>query len=304
MTTETVLFYLGYASGPLIGAIIGIFTNYIAVKMLFRPYLPKKLFGMRVPFTPGIIPKRRGALAHAIGKAVGEELFTGDDIKNILCSEAVEKRIFDAISESVCNASHSSAQELALSLTNEVELASLKERLSLFLADKIVSALKGMGLGDIIAEQGRNAIAEKKASLGILGAFLSDDLINPLLSKVSEGVTSFLDERGIDTALVAVRSEVETVSSLPVCELFDTSKIDTSRLFYAFKPIYEEAVARAIECATDALDVCSVVESKINQMDIRELEALCLRIMKKELNAVIYLGGVIGLLLGVINIFI
>ena len=38
---------------PLVGAVIGYFTNMIAVKMLFFPHEEKRIFGHRVPFTPG-----------------------------------------------------------------------------------------------------------------------------------------------------------------------------------------------------------------------------------------------------------
>ena len=44
-------------SGPIIGAIIGYCTNYIAVKMLFYPRNEVKVCGHKVPFTPGAIPK-------------------------------------------------------------------------------------------------------------------------------------------------------------------------------------------------------------------------------------------------------
>ena len=71
-------------AGPLIGAVIGYCTNYIAVKMLFRPYHPVKLCGRTLPFTPGIIPKRQPDLAKAVGKAVGENLFGEEEIKKIL----------------------------------------------------------------------------------------------------------------------------------------------------------------------------------------------------------------------------
>lgn len=39
-------------------------------------------------------------------------------------------------------------------------------------------------------------------------------------------------------------------------------------------------------------------------MDVKELEKLCLSVMKKELNAITWLGGLIGLILGVVNIFL
>ena len=39
---------------PFIGAVIGCFTNFIALKMLFRPYQEVKIFGRKLPFTPGM----------------------------------------------------------------------------------------------------------------------------------------------------------------------------------------------------------------------------------------------------------
>ena len=64
---------------PLIGAVIGYITNYIAIKMLFRPLTPKMIFGRRLPFTPGIIPRRKAQLADALGKAVFAKFFKWDD---------------------------------------------------------------------------------------------------------------------------------------------------------------------------------------------------------------------------------
>ncbi|HHT66442.1 MAG TPA: DUF445 family protein, partial [Clostridiales bacterium] len=50
----------------IVGALIGWFTNYLAVKMLFRPIRP-----WRIPLTKielqGLIPKRREEIAVTIG---------------------------------------------------------------------------------------------------------------------------------------------------------------------------------------------------------------------------------------------
>ena len=48
---------LHYIAGPLLGAVIGYCTNWLAVKMLFKPLEPIKVFGRTLPFTPGVIPK-------------------------------------------------------------------------------------------------------------------------------------------------------------------------------------------------------------------------------------------------------
>ena len=44
---------------PLIGAVIGYVTNWIAVKMMFRPLHEKKIGKFTIPFTPGIIPRNK-----------------------------------------------------------------------------------------------------------------------------------------------------------------------------------------------------------------------------------------------------
>ncbi len=64
-----------------IGALIGGFTNHLAIQMLFRPYNPIYIKGRRLPFTPGIIPKRREELAVQMGKMVVEHLVTAEGIQ-------------------------------------------------------------------------------------------------------------------------------------------------------------------------------------------------------------------------------
>ncbi|WP_335872044.1 DUF445 domain-containing protein [Bacillus sp. 2205SS5-2] len=71
-----------------IGAVIGGFTNSLAIKMLFRPYIPIYLGRWRLPFTPGLIPKRRGELADQLGNMVVDHLLT---------PESIQKRIMDDV---------------------------------------------------------------------------------------------------------------------------------------------------------------------------------------------------------------
>ena len=80
-------------AGPAIGAVIGYCTNYIAVKMLFRPLKPVKIGGKTLPFTPGIIPKGKARMAKALGQAVGEHLLTKEDLEQMLLSQEVRDTV-------------------------------------------------------------------------------------------------------------------------------------------------------------------------------------------------------------------
>ena len=77
-----------YIATPLIGAVIGYVTNWIAVKMLFRPRKEIRVFGKRLPFTPGVIPRGQGRLARAVGNA----LHKNPDPDHIPCFRVVNAK--------------------------------------------------------------------------------------------------------------------------------------------------------------------------------------------------------------------
>jgi uncharacterized membrane protein YheB (UPF0754 family) len=76
----------------LIGALIGGFTNHLAIKMLFRPHEAKYIGNWRLPFTPGLIPKRRDELAVQLGRTVTNYLVTPDVLKNKLLTPEMESK--------------------------------------------------------------------------------------------------------------------------------------------------------------------------------------------------------------------
>lgn len=63
---------------PIISALIGWFTNYIAIKSLFRPYKKVPFLGFTFQ---GVLSKRREKLAKKIAKVVASYLFSIRDIE-------------------------------------------------------------------------------------------------------------------------------------------------------------------------------------------------------------------------------
>lgn len=88
-----------YLLPPLLGALIGYVTNYIAIRMLFRPLRPWRLCGVRLPLTPGIIPAKRGELAQRLGEMVGSHLLTADDVRQALERPAFHRELKGAVND-------------------------------------------------------------------------------------------------------------------------------------------------------------------------------------------------------------
>ena len=83
---------------PVAGAVIGYFTNDIAIKMLFRPYQPLYIGNRRLPFTPGLIPRNQANLAKRVADTIMGSLLTPDELQKIARRLLHPERVKGAIS--------------------------------------------------------------------------------------------------------------------------------------------------------------------------------------------------------------
>ncbi|MGY4797379.1 DUF445 domain-containing protein [Lysinibacillus fusiformis] len=77
----------------IIGAAIGGVTNHLAIKMLFRPHNAIYIKNWRLPFTPGLIPKRRDELAKQLGLTVVNYLLTPETFKKKFFSKDIQDKV-------------------------------------------------------------------------------------------------------------------------------------------------------------------------------------------------------------------
>ncbi|CEJ48387.1 DUF445 domain-containing protein [Umezakia ovalisporum] len=86
-----------YLLPPVLGGIIGYFTNDIAIKMLFRPYQAIYITGRKVPFTPGLIPRNQERLAKNISNTIMGSLLTPEELQNLARRLLQTERVQSAI---------------------------------------------------------------------------------------------------------------------------------------------------------------------------------------------------------------
>ena len=84
---------------PLLGALIGFLTNALAIRMLFRPLREVRVLGIRLPLTPGVIPRRRHELSRSIGRMVSQQLLSPDAIGARLQSPEIAEALAGQVGE-------------------------------------------------------------------------------------------------------------------------------------------------------------------------------------------------------------
>ena len=158
---------------PLIGAGIGYITNWIAVKMMFRPLNPVKVGKFTLPFTPGIIPKNKERLAEAIGDSISNNLLTEETLKNTLLSDSIKSQIREKLTKFLNSSTENNTPicEIISSYINENNYNQAIEIIENNLTYSIFETVKNSNLGNVVADQIVIAAKErlKGSVLGLLG---------------------------------------------------------------------------------------------------------------------------------------
>lgn len=290
---EQFLKILSLISGPIIGAIIGIFTNYIAVKMLFRPYRAKYIGKLHVPFTPGIIPRRQPALAAALGRMVGEKLVQPEDIKRTLLSDELTNTVVGAI------LSLPPARESGKMLIGE-SYDLQREKLLDLLTDKIVSGLTSLDITELLKKEGGNIVAGIATRNPLVGMFLNEGTIATLAPSLAEHIVHFIEGDGKLKLRAMLENEAAKLEEKPLAEIFGKRE----ELQGVLTSIYRRLISDHADTLAARFHIADIVEQRVSAMPPEDLERLILSVMKKELNDVIRLGAVIGFVMGIITTLI
>src|ERR1700726_1582074 len=83
---------------PFISAFIHWLTIWMALKLLFHPREPRKIFGFVLQ---GVFPKKQKQIAENIGRLVGRELLSFDDIERTITQPENIKKILPMAEEHI-----------------------------------------------------------------------------------------------------------------------------------------------------------------------------------------------------------
>ena len=314
-------FEVSYIIAPLLGGIIGYITNDIAIRMLFRPHKAKYLFGIKIPFTPGIIPKEKGRIASAIGGAISENLMSKDVLeKNLLSDEMITKiRLsMDSFFETQKNNQETVREFLAHYLTaNDIDrlIRGLKEGLT----DQISTKLGESNLGEQISEVVMEHVSSKLRIDGLdldipqmLKSLIGSSLWGQVASLIekpakhylAKNINQMLSANGPEIVGKLVDNGVDDISQLSMQKLLQGKELQIAQATNTCIGLYRTIISEHLPRILEAINIPVIIESRINEMDMNETEKLIFQVMDKELKAIVWLGALLGAVMGCTNILI
>ena len=364
-----------------IGALIGGVTNILAVRMLFHPFKTYYIFNKRVPFTPGLIPKRRKEVADKIGQVVEEHLLTESLIQSKLNAPSSRQAIEEVLLKQIqkLKQEHMTLQYFADKLDLDVaQLANEKldlvisNKLDVFYQDNQTTPIKQIIPEEIEAsidskidlvpdllferasvylssEKGAADIAsmletffnEKGKIVGLLQMFMTKESIADRIQHELIRLTKHPKAKAI--AKQVIDNEYETMKAKNLNELVSESQYNSfktsitelaigyldvdkvskqsfntlmpsfihfleSKVSQKLTDVIIENISKHISPIMKKINLRQMVEEQINTFDLAYIERLIIDVANKELKLIMLLGfllgGIIGLLQGVIAIFV
>ena len=316
-------FSTSYIIAPLVGSIIGYITNDLAIRMLFRPHTAKYVFGVHVPFTPGIIPKEKGRIAKAIGGVISENLMNHEVLEQYLLSDAMVDKLRSAVDgfiETQKNNAETLGEFLGHYLSEE-EMQGIAEGIKGNLGKQMKAKLSDEAIGDKVAHIAMEHVMDNLSNndseelleqivgfpralvRGILRVVLAA-LQEPAERMLSRNINSILQNNGEEIVTNLIGSELDNFLNTPVQKLLAGKDEQLRKVTNKIEMMYRTVITEHLPRILETIDISKIVCDRINDMDVAEAEKLILQVMNKELKAIVWLGAALGFLMGWVNVIV
>ena len=322
---------LSYIIAPLLGGVIGYITNDIAIRMLFRPHKAKYVFGIHIPFTPGIIPKEKGRIAEAVGGVISENLMNKEVLERYLLSEDMIGKVRSAVKEFISTQQRNDetvVQFLGHYLSKE-EIDTIAQNINQSITKQTYEKLADSSVGEKVAHIAIDHVAQKLTidgaqellsgiggALGGLGGMAAGLFGSNIVAKflgmlrepaehfLAKNINTMLRDNGEEIVSNMIGGEVDNFLNKPVSKLLEGHEEQLVQAVNTIEFIYRSIITEHLPKILQSIDISKIVRERINEMDVNETEKLIFQVMDKELKAIVWLGALLGLVMGSINILL
>lgn len=315
---------ISYIVAPFVGGIIGYITNDLAIRMLFRPHEEKHIFGIRVPLTPGVIPKEKDHIADSIGNVISEKLMNPDVLKDNLLSEEMVGKVHKAVESFIANQQNNpeTLAQFIINYLTEEELEGMTNNVKGNLTSQIQGKLAEQTLGDKVAQAAMQHVIirlsdesnyeELLNSLTGIPRMIGRRLLAraltliqaPLEDLLSKNINEILRNNGSEIVSNLVSDETDRLLDTPIQRLLQSREEQLAKIPDKIVGLYHKSLTENLPRILKEIDISKVVSNRIRDMKMDEAEELILQVMKRELKAIVWLGAGLGFLMGFVNVII
>ena len=360
----------------LVGFVIGLVTNFIAILMMFRPHKKRPWLFF---WSQGLVPKEREALAQSVGEAVGNELLSPEQLEHLVTgpegrqrTREMLDRLLEATTEKLAQrplaellgtvAWNDWAENIRSYLSQSERKQELHAWLVVLIKDRILE-LATQSVEEVMGSESlteveklmasrltKSKIAQKADTFvqkskyiftpSTIVSWLFKDENRTAVEKAADDLARFLidslRERKVDNLLgfeaQAEADKIADEAATRILEHFSSPEnvhkfVDALRkqlapflqetpimLSEKVDPVLIESIREHLEeivhnllrdntaAVVRAMNLSGIVEERVCAYPISDLEKLVLEISGKHLKWITLWGGILGALLGALQL--
>ena len=292
---------LAWITAPVIGGLIGLITNSLAIKMLFRPHRAVYIGRFHVPFTPGLIPKEKERIASAIGEVISQYLLDDATIQKAICDSKIKEKVAVHVHGLILR-----MKQVTISLEAFLDQKGLADPVNIMetglrnsVGDYVTKAVTESDLVDELIE---SALLSVQAEMNPIVARIAKNPLESAKPQIVANTKEMLRQRGPQLIGGYIDEKYGEICDYKICDLAELAEKHEKEAVDLLWEKYVYFIEQKSAALLKALDLQRIVEERINGYDVAQLEKIILSISKKELNALVWLGGLLGMLMGFVNL--
>ena len=98
-----------------------------------------------------------------------------------------------------------------------------------------------------------------------------------------------------------VMNESEQLMGMTMSDLMSGHDKQVAQIKSGILSTYRVIITEHLPRILQDIDISSIIEQRIKDMDMDEAEAIILDVMKKELRAIVWLGALLGSIMGILT---
>ena len=126
----------------------------------------------------------------------------------------------------------------------------------------------------------------------------------PAKHYLAKNINQMLSANGPEIVGKLVDNGVDDISQLSMQQLLQGKELQIAQVTNTCIGLYRTIISEHLPRILEAINIPVIIESRINEMDMNETEKLIFQVMDKELKAIVWLGALLGAVMGCVNIFI
>jgi uncharacterized membrane protein YheB (UPF0754 family) len=176
----------------------------------------------------------------------------------------------------------------------------IEQKLTGILCAKIIEAELGYAVVDSVVGNRMDFITQNK----LFSMLIDDNAQGAIRDKLAEKVNEIIAEKAPDASAAIVSHYRGELLDARLCDLYARYQDREESIINSVVEAYTSLLGDNLGRLLKAINIQQIVVDKINGLDPAELEKVIFGVMKHELRAIVYLGALLGCIMGFVNLLL